>query len=57
MGSGEDTEGEFYGRTTIPECNEGRTAVPSGVKMEGELCSWTQHVSMLHTNTFEGLQG
>ena len=23
MGAGEDIEGEFYDRTTIPECNEG----------------------------------
>ena len=31
-------EGEFHNRTTTVECNEDRTAVPSMVKMENELC-------------------
>ena len=50
-------EGEFYHRTTTPECSENRTAVPSVVKMEGELCQvgvYTR-VSTLHSHTFEGL--
>ena len=31
-------EGEFYDRTTTPECSEDRTAVLSIVKTESELC-------------------
>ena len=32
-------EGEFYVWTTTPECSEDRTAVPSMVKTESELCA------------------
>jgi len=31
----------FYNRTTTPECSEDRTAVPSVVKTESELCVCT----------------
>ena len=55
MGSGEE-EGKFHGSTTMPECSEDRTAVPSLVKMESELCICPQHVSIPPTHTFEGLQ-
>ena len=48
MGSGEE-EGKFHDSTTTPECSEDRTAVPSVVKMESELCICTQHVSTPHT--------
>ena len=44
-------EGDFYDRTTKPECSEDRTAVPSVVKMESEVCVCTQHVFTLHTHT------
>ena len=32
------TEGEFYDRTTTPDCSADRRAVPSVVKTESELC-------------------
>ena len=38
--------GEFYEWTTTPECSEDRTAVPSTVKTESELCVWVNSTSL-----------
>ena len=48
MGGVVKIESEFYEWTTTPECSEDRTAVPSMVKTESELCVCTR-VSTLHT--------
>ena len=49
--------GEFYNRTTTPECSKDKTPVPSVAKTESELnYAYTQGVSTVHKHTFEGLQ-